>query len=177
MPSSRGFGHPRVVRQRRLTEWDNGPGIDTLAESPVSISSTSQVIIGSGIAPAERLTVVRLHGVLELVVSTVTGATDGFTWAFGVGICSADAFAVGVTAVPGPFDDATWSGWVAHRMGALHGQTAAAPIEFGRTIEIDSKAMRKMGLNEVMFATLQVGEEGTSVMAVRFLSRVLSKLA
>ena len=95
-----------------------------------------------------------------------------------MGVVSADAFAVGISAVPKPFDDIDWSGWMWHWSGALHAPTAAqlGDPSSTRLIEIDSKAMRKLSINDVLFAIVQVGEVGVAAMTTRIGSRILLKV-
>ena len=179
MPRGRYSRGSYPARQRRLTAWELGPGF-TDGSSQGFTASTS-TIIGSGVTPVDpNLTVVRLRGYVELIMQAATAAVDGFSYGIGIGIVTADAFSVGVTAVPNPIDDADWPGWIWHKLGALSAPVAGG---FGATpsdnqiIEIDSKAMRKFRLNETLFTTVQVFETGTAIMAVRSMTRVLLKLA
>ena len=175
---SRGSNLARARRPKNKTFWELGPGGDDIATWDSSgFTGDTTVILGLGATPVgQPLTVMRLHGVLEILLSTATSALDGFNWAFGVGVCTADAFAIGVTAVPNPFDDISWNGWMVHKMGAIHSPIAGVATAFpsnAQSLEIESKAMRKLNLNEVLFAAIQVGEVGVSVMTVRFASRIL----
>ena len=73
--------------------------------------------------------------------------------AFGMCIVSSDAFAVGITAIPGPFSDAGWDGWFMWRSFARHFEFASGiGIESFASwpFEVDSKAMRKIPSEGVM---------------------------
>ncbi len=168
----------RGRRQKTKTFWDLGPGGDDIATlDSVAIATTTTVILGAGVTPVgQPLTVIRLHGFLELVMTQGTSAADGMNWAFGVGVVTADAFAAGVASVPNPFDDIAWNGWMVHKMGGLHTPIAGVATnrpDSNQSIEIDSKSMRKLNLNEVMFASMQTGEQGAATMQTRFASRIL----
>jgi len=177
---SRGSGRALPSRsQRSKTFWELGPGGNDLPTmDPVLFSASSSSILGLGVTPVgQPLTIVRLHGYLELLLATADSSLSGYNWAFGIGVVSADAFGVGVTAVPKPFDDMDWNGWMVHKQGALHTPIAGvADAGFGtsiQSIEIGSKSMRKLNLNEVMFGILQVGEVINATMNARLGSRVL----
>ncbi len=163
---------------RRKTQWADGPGGDDLPTlDSQAFTTTSQAILGVGISALEPLTVVRLHGFLEVILSAAAAAGDGFNWAFGIGIVSEDAFDVGIAAVPKPFDDRDWTGWIVHRMGAIHvAEAGVAGVTNTKIIEFDSRAMRKIAINETLTAIIQVGETGTSTLTVRVATRLLFKL-
>ena len=176
--SSRGLNRGSVVRsQRRETAWNEGPGGVTAQ----AFSATGTILLGSGITPlAPGLTLVRLRGNVEVVLEAAANIGEGMAGALGIGIISADAFGIGVTAAPNPLDDQDWGGWLYHRHWSLHATTAtiADGVNTGRMDwEVDSKAMRKFGLNEVIFASMQVTEIGASQVEVFFDSRVLVKLS
>lgn len=163
---------------RRKTSWVLGPGEDDLGTS-VNLSADGTTIFGSGISPTiDELTLVRLHGEMRLTMTSVAAAADGFGYAIGVGICTADAFAIGVTAVPNPFDDIDWPGWLFHDIGFLYSTAASVGhgLDCSRAVPIESKAMRKLRTNEVMFLAIQVDEIGTATLNVNAATRALFKL-
>jgi len=91
-----------------------------------------------------------------------------------------DALAVGITAVPNPYADMDWDGWLYHRFCDIHAHDAMEvggdPAEFGQTVvqfEVDSKAMRKVDIGESVFAAVHVIERGNATMDVWFDSRTL----
>jgi len=182
LPRRSGFvrGLPaRTSVPRRQTSWSLGPGGDDLATLDLATITTSGLfILGSGITPVvSGLTLVRLHGFIELQLTGVAAAGDGFSYAAGVGIVTDDAFAVGASAIPSPFDDISWNSWLWHRMGAVHTPTSTVDDVVAHvTIPIESKAMRKFGPDNVMMLVMQFGETGTSTLLVRAATRVLFKL-
>jgi len=172
--TARGFHQGRPSSLRRRTGWEEGPGGTTAT----SFTDTIATILGAGFEfLLDGLTIVRIRGSVQAFL-TVGGTNSGFHAAIGMGIVSADAFAVGVTAVPNPIDDADWNGWMYHRYFDLHGATTFNPADQSNslTFEVDSKAMRKVGVNEVLFASIETVESGTATMSVFFESRILLKL-
>ena len=128
----------------------------------------------------DGLTVVRLRGSLSAFILTATSAGDGFHCALGIGLINEDAFAVGVTTVMDPIADAQWDGWLYHRFFDVHAQTTTpgtGSIIDAIQFEVDSKAMRKTSEDTIIFAALEVVEQGTATMNLFFDSRMLFKLA
>ena len=115
-------------------------------------------------------------------LGAATGAQDGFFFALGIGIATVQAFTdVGITALPLPLDDIGWDGWLFHQMGTLRtGEKIGSSLDTGPTDvlqwEIDSKAMRKVSVNEVVYAVLQSVESGTATANVQMMTRALFKL-
>jgi len=179
MPSRRGF-HPVRNRSRRLMSWGVGPGSQVLTQLTASGSS----ILGSGavLATEDRSTVIRIRGYFQAYLSLITTLNDGYHAALGIGIASGDAFGIGQTALPNPLDDVDWPGWMYHRFFDVHGVTAGEADGINAGIattgfEVDTKAMRKWGSNEVLFASVQVVEAGTATINMFFDTRILLKLS
>ena len=120
------------------------------------------------------MTVVRLRGNFTFGVVTAAAAADGMTGAIGVGICTEEAFAIGITAVPTPITDADRDIWMYHRFFSIHRtiDTDPRPVDF----EVDSKAMRKLPEGMVIYAVAEVVEVGTVTAEVYFDSRLLFKI-
>jgi len=175
---SRGSGRTYPARQKLRKFWELGPGGDDIASlDVVQVTTSTTVLLGAGVTPTgQNLTIIRTHGFLEFQLQAADAATTGFSMAAGIGIVSADAFAAGVGSVPDPFDDIGWPGWLWHQMGALHSPiTIASQVSpsDNQVWTIDSKAMRKLGLNEVAFLSCQVGESAAATMTVRGATRML----
>ena len=176
---SRGPFGGRSRTPRRLTAWGLGPQM-----TDQSITATGKVIWSTGIGIVEQVaTLVRTRGAFMARVLSVAAATDSMVGAIGLGIVSTDAFAVGATAVPGPFTDPEWDGWLWHQYYTLAGVTATAAdgsnaVGFVRRFEIDSKAMRKINGNEILMGVFEVGvETGTMSIRVSGDTRILLKIA
>jgi len=176
--SVRGFA--RDAPQRRLTQWTLGPGGDDSAFDTVGVAATSNIIYGSGVTFTERVTVVRIRGVLEMSLRAADANGSGFTWTFGIGITTVEAFTgIGVTAVPKPFANAGWPGWLYHTFGTLKAPSGALSLNQLPPIrmEVDTKAMRKLRFNDVIFAVAEFAEVASATLDTSFVSRMLVKLA
>ncbi len=169
------------IRSRRKTGWSAGPGGTAL--TPISASST--VILGSAIIPlVDGLTLVRLRGEVNMYLQLATAANDGFAGAFGVSVQGLSAFNAGAASLEAPIDEEDWDGWLYHRYFSVHSPVAFALASSpgGEVLpsvlrfEVDSKAMRKIQINEVLVALVQVTEIGTANMEIGFNSRMLFKL-
>ena len=165
------LGRGRFGTTRRKTSWAVGPGGTSL----LSIAAPQTSVVGSGATSLEDgLTVVRLRG--ELLLRLQTPTTDGFTGAFGIALCTAAAFAVGITALQKPISDEDWDGWLYHQYFAINGEAAGDLDTVVRTV-VDSKAMRKLPQDMVVFSAIQTSiETGTATLQVFFNSRMLVKL-
>ena len=162
---------------RRQTAWEQGPGGSTAT----GLTGSNTQIVGSGIAAlVDGLTVVRIRGSFEAILTSAVSALDGFHAVLGMCVVTNDAFAIGVTAVPNPMDDADWDGWMYHRFFDLHakGATPSFLLENQTVIqfEVDTKAMRKLPLNETLLMSMQLIEVGAAGISVFFDSRMLVKL-
>jgi len=178
MPRLRGSFRGRGAARRR-TAWFEGPG----SSSPsASISADQVLLLGLGLSiNSDGLTLVRTRGIFEASLLTSNAAGGGYMGALGIGLINKDAFAVGVTTVLDPITDSDWDGWLYHRWFSVH--TVSATIADGvnaqgayERFEVDSKAMRKLKEEDVMFAVVQVVEDSTATMEIRFDSRILVKL-
>ena len=167
------------VGERRKTQWVLGPGGDDPAFDTISSGVSATIIFGTGITPTvPALTLVRLRGMFQIRLQTADASGAGFTYTLGIGIVTSDAFAIGVTAIPDPFDDADWGGWIWHQFGVIKAPSEVLDLNQipAQTIEIDSKAMRKFSNNETMFAAVQVAEVATATMSAELVTRALVKL-
>jgi len=172
--SSRGFDRGS---QRRLTFWNLGPGGDDIASmDAVVVASSQSIIYGAGLSPLiPNLTIVRTRGYIEFGLNAATAVGDGFQWAAGIAVVSLDSFTAGAASTPTPFDDIQWPGWLWHAQGALK-ETIGGGADHVQRVVIDSKAMRKIRLNEVVALFMQFGETGTAQLEVTAGSRMLVKL-
>jgi len=183
----RSFGsfRGRPAPARRISSWDLGPG-GTGAQTQLSGSIVS--IVNAAITPTEDgLTVVRIRGELSMYLSSADVAQSGFSGAFGIGKATAAAVLAGAASVPTPITEEGWDGWLYHRFFTMK---AVAPLDGGasadldglsvpqcsRVIEVDTRAMRKLDIEDSVFAIVEVIEVGTSVFNWSFNSRMLLKL-
>ena len=179
MARGRSFMSQRTGGPKRLTEWSRGP----FSSAVQVVTAGVMTLVDNGIESSKQETVVRIRGELSVLLTLATAIGDGFTrGSAGIGIVSADAFAIGATAIPSPEADADWPGWMWYQSwGALIGLETT---EVGRTstnafrIPIDTKAMRKIGPNEVLFAAVAFAVEiGPAEVSFVMNTRTLYKLA
>jgi len=88
---------------------------------------------------------------------------------------------VGQTAMPAPLDEQDWDGWLFWTPLVLVAHTTSPTDDPGGLstiirVDVDSKAMRKLNLGDVIFASAQFTEVGAAVARVFFDSRILIKL-
>jgi len=163
-------------RSRRSVTWGVGPG----GESSLLVAGSSNAILGSSVvATGTEVTVVRTRGAFSTYLVMAAAAIDGFFYAVGIGVVTAQAFGAGVASLPDPFDDTDWDGWLWHHFGSVFSPTGTigSSVMEAERLEIDSKGMRKLDANEVLFATISTTEVGTATMRVQLDSRMLFKLA
>ena len=153
------------------------------------ISSSNSVLVSSALVSLQDgLTVVRQRGMLTAWIVSATGAGDGFSGAFGIGVATADAIAAGAASVPTPITEQDWDGWMywhaisVKSAGVIDGTAAndgdsINAIVAAQRLEIDIKAMRKLDENQALYGALEVTEVGTSILHWQMDSRVLFKLA
>ena len=177
MARLRGSPFPRRSgSQRRRVSWSLGP------HGTFGGISSSAVVLAPINAQAllDDLTIVRIRGRLLVNLETAAGAGEGFEWAMAMAIVSENAAGIGVTAVPDPIADIGWDGWILYESGVIFARDASPLDEGGpagsQLIELDSKAMRKLHLSDVLVAVFATTETGTSLMRPVLASRILSKL-
>ena len=183
---SRGFSRLRTGggSLRRKSSWDLGPGGSALQ----SVTISESVVVGAGaLATEDGLTLVRLRGEFLFQLTGAQSIGTGFRGAFGIGIANATAFGVGVTALQTPLTNEEWDGWLFHQYFHVFSKSAivvgnAADEEgqgfsggSGIRMPVDSKAMRKLITEDVIYAIIEVVESASAADFI-FRSRLLLKL-
>ena len=160
------------VRARRQTVW-----VGTANQAGVAVGSGLSVLIGS-FAPDTvallRPTLIRTRGI-GMFSPTAFSVDLAYGGAYGLGIVSDDAFAAGAGSIPRPFDDDDWPGWVVH--GYYTGRfefDVDGNTNFPNQHTIDSKAMRKVGPNEVLVWMVE-SQQGAITADIK--ARMLFKLS
>ena len=174
MARSRGLSRGNA-RSRRKTSWDGGPG-----GTPTGlISSSVSSILGAGaVADEDGMTLVRVRGECSLMLASAASDGDGFIGALGIGIVTSEAFAIGITAMPTPLIDDDWNGWLWHQFFSVRVPVAAGIGSQSSEVRyvVDSKAMRKLRLGDVIFFAQESSEIGVATMHMMADTRVLVKL-
>ena len=169
-------GRSLVRGPRRSSIWSEGPRNTTIQSHSVA----GKIIWNLGQTAVGGVTIVRIRGAVSGWLEVVTTIGDGFSEvAFGIGIVSQDAFAIGGTAMPGPISDPGWDWmWIGY-LGAVIGLNTTERndgIDAFR-LEIDTKAMRKMQPNQTIFGILETESEiGAATLSFGAMTRMLAKL-
>ena len=134
--------------RRSTKQW-----VGTADQGSQAVASGAKALIQT-LIPGDPLTVLRNRGLF--VVNPQAGSADvTIDGAIGIAIVSDVAAALGVTAILGPFTESGWGGWLFHSFFQYKLDVTTDVGRIGGTgfttqIEIDSKAMRKMGENDRM---------------------------
>ena len=149
----RSFG--RSAGSRRKTEWIGSADVTALTALAGSAAILDQSFPGTAV-PTAPFTVMRTRGSLY-VRSDQTANTEDPFGAIGFAVVSTPAAAIGVTAVPTPITDESsdlffvWEPWACNSLVASEiGFDANSLREF----KIDSKAMRKVSVDETIVITI-----------------------
>jgi len=169
----RGRGYPvRGRSTKKHVDWSGSVPLTAM----VALAGSSQVLDQIFTPFAEGETVVRTRGLFTWGSDQFVAGEDQLG-AVGIGIVSAQAASVGITAVPHPDTDSAWDGWLWHSYFAsritVGDQTAYAPAQVHQ-LRIDSKAMRKVGSDERAVLVVQNSSASGMIFSlqVRFLSKV-----
>ena len=143
----------------------------------VAVATGAKVIVASfdpGLLDPSP-TIIRTRGQVSYFPNNA-GADISVVGAFGVGIVSQEAFAIGITAVPGPFDSADWGGWLAWGSYSSRQEFSDTTGIFQSSwqIDVDSKGMRKVATNETL---ILVWESQSGAVDVLMPLRTLWKLS
>ena len=175
MPRARLF-QPRSP-SRRVTVWGQGP---QAVDQSLSANGSTLWTNGSVLVLDSRTTIVRLRGRLHIHLTVATAAGDGFAGAVGIGVASLAAFTAGIGSVPTLLTELAWNGWMWHQMIDIRTNTTTLAdgvnaVAADLNIEIDSKAMRKFGEEEVLYGAIELQETGIATMILHADVRVLDK--
>ena len=134
----------RFRTPRRPKQWS----ASNLAGN-ASFTGNATSLVLAAVPAVESVTVLRLRGEIFVGPSGATTALDQARVAFGIGIVTSDAAAVGSTAMPDPDDepDFPWLWYHLHNFFSGFTVDGTASDDYGVgtiRIDVDSKAMRKM---------------------------------
>ena len=163
----------RAGSTKRLVTW-----IGPADQAFLAVAANTKVLLASFDAEAaflNRPTIVRTRGAVDHA-PTVVSADVNYIGAFGMAVVSDQAFGIGITAIPGPFSNADWDGWFVWRSFsysyAFDSAISARSVQ--ETMEIDSKAMRKVSVNETI---VLVVESQSGAFSISVPVRMLLKLS
>ena len=151
-------------------------------------SSATKLTTGAAVL-VDGVTLVRIRGQLTIALETAAAKADGYHGAFGIGVVTVPAFTAGAASVPTPITELDWDGWLYHQFINVKAADAiaagAAANEPGQVhnvlavqrFDVDSKAMRKLRINDIIFAVMELTEVGTATAQWFFNCRALLKLA
>ena len=130
----------------------------------------------NNVAFSTKVTIVRIRGSVNIQLDA--GAADERALvACGIGIVSTDAAAVGGASTPGVGEDPGYP-WIWHQFMWVSslGEAAVQPQALFHRVEVDSKAMRRVGLNETLIFTCQIVKvvDGTGTLDVEYGLRILT---
>ena len=179
MAFRKGFRGPSQTPTRKMAvSW--GVGLNALNVN--GAATTSQVWTnGVTLQNDNEATIVRTRGSFLLQLVLQTAANDGFDGALGIGIVNSQAFAAGAVSMPMPITEPDWPGWLWYQHVQIRANTATeadGSNAVSTTIrgEIDSKAMRKFGIEEVIFGALELNLSGGATFRFNADTRMLFKL-
>ncbi len=166
----------RPVSQRHRPSWSIGPS------GAFSVGASSSTIFATGAqAGVDELTLIRTRGVLVLHLSAVASANEGFAGAVGICNVTENAFNAGVGSIPTPITDIAWDGWLWYQFFSLKSVTATISdgSNAGAVVKeyvVDSKAMRKTNITDVIVGVLETTEAGASTLNAFLDTRTLNKV-
>jgi len=168
MARSRSF----VRGVKRHGDWSS----HTPQTSMSSLAANSVVLSQTFTPTGAGETVIRTRGLFGWG-SDQQAASEEQMGAVGIGIVSAQAVSVGITAIPHPDTDVGWSGWLWHSFFCSQftfGTAVGFDTQMINRIVIDSKAMRKVGDEERLVVVVE-NSHGTSGMIFYDAIRIYSK--
>ena len=155
MAANRGF---RRAAPRRTTFW-NGAIFQALPSVAGVDSTVSTVLSEVTLETVPNATIIRCRGTYGW---TVAGADGSGVCALGIMLVNAPALAVGIGSLPTPITDigSDWLWWDIFGWDNV-GTAGDGPVLAGQRV-IDSKAMRKVKLNQVLVMITQISGLGAA---------------
>jgi len=134
------------------------------------------------VAASAEFTIVRTRGLYMLELTSGDAIGAGYFGGVGICIVTDKALAIGATAVPGPFTEDAWDGWLWHSYFDVRMVTAtiADGVNAGgvrMVIPIDSKAMRIVHDDETIVGVTEVVESTNAALERQGSTRMLIKEA
>ena len=170
----------RVVQSaRRGTVWLGFADTD-FSGLAANAATVLAVVPEASLEEFPNPTLVRTRGQLEVKSSNAGAVNDDVRWGAGFAVMDRKQVTVGVSACPLPLTDSNWDGWFWWQTGFVRQTGEVIPtfqlgIAFQR-VEIDSKAMRKVGQDQVVACVIEtLNLAGTNGIDFSVASRFLFK--
>ena len=169
---ARGYRRPVPARGRapkRLVSWVGSANQGyTAVGAGAKIIQQSFPLDASVFAP--DATIVRTRGMYSVRPQAYSAQLD-IIGAFGMGIVSDESFAVGASAMPGPWSNPEWEGWFVWETFAFRYEETSGVLDnsFPASYQMpfDSKAMRKIGSGQTMVVIAQ-SEASAHTISINF---------
>ena len=167
-------GAPLRQGQRRAVGWSRAPsGLASVTQGTKILFPGSQVLL------VEKATITRILGSLSLGLVVQDAANRDLQVAVGIINVEAQAFSVGVTAVPDPLTDPQ-EHWLWAYYGAPWSEAAnpgPTDVPAHQFLQFDVKGQQKVRVGDVLAAVLVLTmAAGTGTVQATLNSRVLDKL-
>ena len=163
---------------RRPTTWVGFADTDftsVAANALAVIAAITEATLASFPEP----TIVRIRGRIDVMINPVGANNDDVRFGVGFALISARAFAAGSGSVHAPLTNSDWGGWIWWGTGILRQRSTYSEFSSpnaAQSLEIDSKAMRKVENDQVLVcATETLNGAGSTGVLVSAAGRVLFK--
>ena len=158
-----GFGRGSVAPKRQI----GNTGVTAEIDGGTSVIGIVKLAYNFGfVAAIDALTIVRSRGEFAVRIAAAAVGDTIVRGAFGMIVVSADAFAVGVTAIPGPISDVgnDWFVWAPFNLLFDDGITEE-DSKYVTSVPFDSRGMRKLkfGQNVVLVLEVEADRAGSSI--------------
>ena len=158
----RGFVRP----PKKTVLWIDNHSISAPSTIAANVSLLFSQLSATGLA-LRPFTIMRNRGFVWMATDQATNSEEPFG-VYGEIVVTESASAIGITAIPTPMTEtnASWVTW-APMVAAMRFSTAAAFANMGQHFEVDSKAMRKVGIDDDLVGIVQ---NGSSSHGLQFLA-------
>ena len=143
----RTFNRPQ---QRRRSEWLGNEittgGINSVGAAAATIYQAKDIRTDAAMFGG---TLARTHGLFSITSDVPVSGESPFG-AIGIAVVDGEAFDAGVASLPTPYTEADDGKWLFHSYWQVAIRSSTVDFGFNTQITIDSKAMRKLGANDVI---------------------------
>jgi len=145
----------RITRQRRPTFWIAAVESAFVTQA-AGVLRVTTLVSEATLEETPNPTLVRMRGRFIAHVGGAAGVGAELRWGAGIYLATTRALAAGVTAILRPISDGNSDEWIWWNTGLVDLETAADSTGLAtQRVEIDSKAMRKVGQNKVLVGVVE----------------------